>query len=179
MVNKIFPENCKAQMKIQQMVFMIIAITILFVLVGLFFLSISFSNLKKTATNLAEESSKLLVSKLANSPEFSCGNAFGTISQSNCIDFDKIIGLKEEIESYSDFWGVAKIEIRKIYPNGSRLCNEANYPDCEILKILDKDVKTLSYSSNFVSLCRKESDGKIIYNKCELALLMVASGDKT
>jgi len=158
---------------------MIIAITILFVLVGLFFLSISFSNLKKTATNLAEENSQLLVSKLANSPEFSCGNAFGTISQSDCIDFDKVIGLKEDIKKYLNFWGVAKIEIRKIYPNGSRLCTKTNYPDCEILKVLDKEVNTLAYSSNFVSLCRKEFDGKITYNKCELALLMVASEDKT
>jgi len=120
----------------------------------------------------------LLVSKLANSPEFSCGNSFGS-SKSDCVDFDKVIGLKENIEKYSDFWGVAKIEIRKIYPNGSRVCTETNYPDCEILKILDEDVETLSYSSNFISLCRKENDGKIIYNKCELALLMVASEDKT
>ena len=156
----------------------IVAITILFVVVGLFFLSISFSNLKKTATAAAEENSMLLVSKLANSPEFSCGNSFGT-SKSDCVDFDKVIGLKENIESYSDFWGVAKIEIRKIYPSGNTLCTTTNYPDCEILKVLDKDVKTLSYNSNFVSLCRKETDGKIIYDKCELALLMVAAEDKT
>jgi hypothetical protein len=170
--------NKLGQIKIQQTIFVIVAITILFVIVGLFFLSIGFSNLKKTATSIAEESDMLLVSKLANSPEFSCGKSFGSF-KSDCIDFDKVIGLSENKESYSDFWGVAKIEIRKIYPNGSRICTKANYPDCEILKILDEEVNALAYSSNFVSLCRKESDGKILYDKCELALLMVASEDKT
>jgi hypothetical protein len=171
-------KNLKGQLKIQQMIFMIIGVIILFVLVALFFLSVSFSNLKKTATNLAEENSRLLVSKLANSPEFSCGNTFGT-SQSNCIDFDKVIGLKDDISKYSNFWGVAKIEIRKIYPGGNVECNEANYPNCEILKLLNRNVKTLPYNSNFVSLCRKEYDGQVSYDKCELALLMIASEDKT
>ncbi len=177
---KHFPalQNRSGQMKIQQMIFMIVAVTLLFILVGVFFLSISLSNLKKSAVNLAEENSMLLVSKLANSPEFSCGNAFGT-SRTNCIDFDKVISLKSRTE-YSNFWGVAKIEVRKIYPSeGDKSCTENNYPDCGVLKILDKNVKILPYSSNFVSLCRKETDGKIIYNKCELALLLIASQDKT
>jgi hypothetical protein len=170
--------NKRGQLKIQQMIFMIVAVVLLFVLVGIFFLSINLSNVKKTATNLAEENSMLLVSKLANSPEFSCDNAFGS-SRINCIDFDKITSLNKNGD-YSNFWGVAKIEVRKIFPNeGDKLCNKDNYPDCGIVKILDKNVKILPYSSNFVSLCRKETDGKIIYDKCELALLLIASQDKT
>lgn len=172
MVNKF------GQLKIQQMIFMIIAVTLLFVLVGVFFLSINLSQIKKTATNLAEENSMLLVSKLANSPEFSCGTAFGT-SRNNCIDFDKIISLQKNTD-YLNFWGVAKIEVRKIFPDqGDKICDEKNYPNCGIVNILDRNVKILPYSSNFVSLCRKESDGKIIYDKCELALLLIASEDKT
>lgn len=172
MVNKL------GQLKIQQMIFMIVAVTLFFALVGIFFISINLSNVKQTATNLAEENSMLLVSKLANSPEFSCGNAFGT-SRTNCIDFDKIISLEKNAD-YLNFWGVAKIEVRKILPDeGDKLCNENNYPNCGIVQILDRNVKILPYSSNFVSLCRKETDGKIIYDKCELALLLIASEDKT
>lgn len=157
---------------------MIVAVTILFVLVGLFFLSINLSNVKKTAVNLAEENSMLLVSKLANSPEFSCGNSFGS-STTDCVDFEKVMTVKDNPD-YSDFWGVAKIEIRIIYPSGNnKICSSSNYPDCGDIKILDKNVKTLPYNSNFISLCRKESDGKIIYDKCELAMLLVASEDKT
>jgi hypothetical protein len=167
--------NKKGQAKIQQMMFMLLAVTLLFVLVGLFFLAIKMSTLKSTATTLGEENAKLMVSKLANSPEFSCGGAFE--AQSNCIDFDKIMALKS-MKEYSKFWGVAKIEVRKILPTGNKTCSFENYPNCEIVNILDLGVNTLSPSSNFVSLCRKEKSERIVYNKCELALLMVSSEDK-
>ncbi len=171
-------KNKSGQIKIQQTIFMIIAVTILFVLVGLFFLSILLSNVKKSAVNIAEESSMLLVSKLANSPEFSCGNSFGS-SATDCVDFDKVMALKNNSD-YSNFWGVAKIEIRVIYPAGNnKICDANNYPDCGDIKILDQNVKILPYSSNYISLCRKETDGKIVYDKCELAMLLVASEDKT
>lgn len=167
--------NNRGQMKIQQMMFMLLAVTFLFILVGMFFLAIRLSTLKQTATNLEEENAKLLVAKLANSPEFSCGEAFD--AQSGCIDFDKIMVLKE-MNEYSNFWGVAEIEIRKIFPSGDTSCTFENYPDCEIVKVLDRNVNALPPSTNFVSLCRKEVGERIIYDKCELALLMVSSEDK-
>lgn len=169
--------NKKGQLKIQQMIFMILAVFILFVLVGLFFLSISLSNLKKTATNLQQTNAMLLVSKLANSPEFSCGSSFGS-SMSSCVDFDKVMALKDNLD-YSDFWGVAKIEIRKIDPDqGNVICDESNYPNCGVISILDKNVSSSPFVSNFVSLCRMETDQKIIYTKCELAVLLVSSVNK-
>ena len=168
----------RGQMKIQQMSFMLIAVTFLFILVGIFFLSIRLYSLKKTATNLEEQNAMLLVSKLANSPEFSCGNAFGS-SRTSCVDFDKLIVLKDRISDYSGFWGVAKIELRKIYPGEEDiLCDEKNYPNCNILKLLDKKVNTQPATSNFVALCRKEKTEAIIYDKCELALLMISSESK-
>ena len=172
-------KNRKGQMKIQQMTFMLIAVTFLFILVGVFFLSISLYNLKKTASNLGEKNALLLVSKLANSPEFSCGNAFGR-SRTSCVDFDKLISLQGRKDEYSELWGVAKIELRKVYPEweGEVLCDAANYPNCNIIKILDKNVNTQPASSNFVSLCRKDSNGIMIYDKCELARLMVSSEEK-
>ena len=170
--------NCRGQLKIQQMIFMVMAVAFLFILVGLFFLSITFNELKKSASNLGEKGSMLLVSKLANSPEFSCGNAFGT-SKINCIDFDKLMALKDNVNNYANFWGVVKIEVRKVYPENDAICSLSNYPNCGIVKILDKNVNILSYSSTFVSLCRKEASETKIYDKCELARLMVASQDKT
>lgn len=166
--------NKRGQMKIQQMIFMILTVFILFVLVGLFFLSISLSNLKKTATNLQETNAMLLVSNLANSPELSCGNAFGS-SLTSCVDFDKAMALQSNPD-YSDFWGVAKIEIRKIYPEeGDIACDTSNYPNCSIIWVLDNNISSTPAVSNFVSLCRIETDQKIVYTKCELALLLVSS----
>src|SRR3989344_4901666 len=96
----------KSQMKIQQMAFMLIAVTLFFALVGLFITSVLFSGLSNSRALLEEKNAMLLASRLANSPEFSCGNAFGT-SRTNCVDFDKVMALKEQIKIYSDtnFWG--------------------------------------------------------------------------
>lgn len=105
----------KAQMKIQQTAFMLIAVTLFFVFVGLFVLGFKFSGLKQAATDLNEKNAMLLVSKLANSPEFSCGESYGG-KRINCVDADKVMMLKQNINKYENFWGVSDIKIRKIYP---------------------------------------------------------------
>lgn len=160
------------QMKIQQMAFMLIAIMVFFALVGLIIASVGFSGLKEKATALQEKNAMLLVSRLANSPEFSCSET------ENCIDFDKIIALKNNINKYKtgnkNFWGVSGIEIIKIYPKNSGFveCTSKNYPDCnKITLISGQGIGT----ENFVSLCRKEFDSEnyINYNKCELGKLIV------
>jgi len=163
--------NKKAQMKIQQTAFMLLAITVFFVLVGLFVLIFKVSSIKETATVLEEDNAMLLVSKLANSPEFSCGTAYGTL-KADCVDADKVMALKENIKDYEKFWGVSSIEIRKIYPEkGNITCSKINYPDCHIIEI--KSGKGIGVS-NFISLCRKELIGDYPYNKCELAELIVS-----
>ncbi len=164
----------KAQMKIQQMAFMLIAVTLFFALVGMFFLVISVSNLKQSAAILEEKNALLLVTKLANSPEFSCGESFGN-DKLNCVDGDKIMMLKKNIDRYDDFWDVTNIEVRKIYPVSENVeCTTLNYPNCNIIKIREGN---LSFEhSNFVSLCRKENIEGQVENKCDLAKIMVAYG---
>ena len=145
--------NPRAQLKIQQMAFMLIALTLFFVLVGIFVLSVYMSNLKGTASTLEGKNAMLLVSKLADSPEFSCGESFNG-RKTDCIDEDKVMVLKENIKKYSDFWGVENIEIRKIYPISEAVeCTLKNYPNCSIIKIRKGNIS--SEFSNFVSLCRK------------------------
>jgi hypothetical protein len=170
--------NKRGQLKIQQMMFMIIGVTILFALVGVFFLSISLSKLNKISQETQQNNALLLVSKLAKSPEFSCGNVFGSVSV-NCVDFDKLIALVERQEQYSGFWGVAKIEIKKIYPKNDTWCTKDNYPDCGRLIILNNSVKALAPSSTFISLCRKDVLNGSIYDKCELAKLIISGEDKS
>lgn len=166
----------KAQMKIQQMIFMLLAVTLFFAIAGMFILVINFSNLRGLAENLDEKNAMLLVSKLANSPEFSCGEAFGS-KRSGCVDADKLMALKNNIEKYKDFWGVSNIEIRKIYPKSDeeKNCVGRTYPNCNIIRLVNEDVSGFSVS-NFVSLCRKEYSEKGEYDKCELAKLIVSYG---
>lgn len=166
-------KNNKAQMKIQQMSFMLIAVTLFFALVGVGVVVVKFSDLKDTATSLEEENAILLVSKLANSPEFSCGESFGTL-KTNCIDFDKVMMLKENIGEYEELWDVSNIEIRKIYPEQNKeiSCTSRNYPDCNYIKLIDKKSTGFDYS-NFVALCRKEQVDNRIETKCELGKIFV------
>lgn len=167
--------NKKAQMKIQQMAFMLIAVTLFFVFAGLFFAMIVFSDIRETAEELEQRDALLLVSKLANSPEFACGNAFGSF-RTNCIDADKAMALKNNIEKYEDlrgnFWGIDGIEIRKIYPADYEEieCNSGNYPECGKIIISQKQGIGVS---NFVALCRKENIEGFIEDNCEMAQVIV------
>lgn len=162
----------QGQIKIQQMAFMLIAVTLFFSLVGMFFLTIQVSNLRGSASVLEEKNALLLVTKLANSPEFSCGESFGP-GNLNCVDADKVMMLKKNIDRYDNFWDVSNIEIRKIYPLSDAVeCTLQNYPNCNIIKI--REGKTGFEFSNFVSLCRKENVEGEVENKCELAKIMVS-----
>ena len=162
----------KAQLKIQQMAFMLMAVTLFFILVGMFVLSIYLSDLRNSASVLEGRNAMLLVTKLANSPEFSCGGVFGG-KKTNCIDADKVMMLRENINKYSGFWDVENIEIRRIYPvSADKECTLKTYPDCNIIKIREGTI-TAEFS-NFVSLCRKESLNGKVYDKCEIAKLMVS-----
>jgi len=165
-------KNKYGQIKIQQMAFMLMAVTLFFVLVGMFLLVIRFSALKETASTLEEKNAMLLVTRLAESPEFSCGKAFG--AKISCVDEDKVMNLKEQINNYENFWGIENIEIRVIYPKiEEKICGFDNYPNCNIIKLYDKEIKGFD-ASNFVSLCRKEKSDSEVYDKCELAKLMVS-----
>ena len=164
-------KNKKAQLKIQQMAFMLIAITLFFALVGLFFLTFQLSKIRETAGVLEEKNALLLVTKLANSPEFSCGDAFE--SKTNCVDSDKMMALKNNIGKYEKFWGVSNIQIRKIYPaSQGKECTGSNYPDCNIIKLFGGEIG--SEYSNYVALCRKDSFAGKDFDRCEIAKLMVS-----
>jgi len=167
--------NKKGQIKIQQMAFMLLAVTLFFVLVGLFVLVIRFAGIGESATALEEKNALLLTTKMANSPEFSCGNVYGT-GNTNCVDGDKVMALMQNIENYDGFWGngVSNIEIKKIYPQEeTKLCTLGNYPDCNTIRMISGEVKGFS-AENFVSLCRKESESGKTYDKCEIAKILVS-----
>jgi len=165
----------KAQLKIQQMAFMLMVITLFFILVGMFVLVFRYSGLKESATTLEEKNALLLVTKLANSPEFSCGNAFDNVG-TNCVDADKAMVLVNRGDKYSGFWGkdITNIEIRKLYPKIEEevICTLGNYPNCNVIRVYSEDVAGY-YVTNFISLCRKANFEGEVYDKCELAKIMV------
>jgi hypothetical protein len=166
------PFRKKAQMKIQQMSFMLLGVFLFFALVGMIIVTVKFSGLKQSATDLKEQNAILLAAKLANSPEFSCGEVYGT-QKTDCIDEDKIMMLKENIDKYTGFWGVSNIEIRRIYPKNNGInCTISNYPNCDTIKLIEKPISGFDYS-NFVTLCRKEKYENEVVNKCEMSRIII------
>lgn len=158
--------NRKGQLKIQQMAFVLIALTLFFVIVGLFVLTISFSGLKESADILKEEAALTLVSQIADSPEFRCGNVFSG-TKLNCVDGDKLVSLNLSQNRYKKFWNVDGIKIKTIYPkfedeDGKELedleCHQGTYPECNQITILSSVGGIGTGVSNFISLCRKNLD---------------------
>ncbi len=166
------------QVKIQQMAFMLLAVTLFFVLAGLFVLMVVYNNIKSSATDQEEENTQMLVTRLANSPEFSCQNAYENTG-TNCVDLDKLMILKTNMTKYRNYWGdIANIEVRIIYPAGSTvLCTLQNYPNCNSIRLFSSDANG-TYKTNFVSACRKEVENGNTFDKCEIAKLMVSYNDK-
>ncbi|MGA2130281.1 MAG: hypothetical protein ABSG05_01540 [Candidatus Pacearchaeota archaeon] len=168
-------KNKRAQMKIQQMAFMLIAVTLFFVIAGLFILVINFSGVKQSAKLIDEENALTLVSKIADSPEFSCGNAFDQ-PLTSCIDTDKVMALENHIQDYRNFWGISGLQIAWVYPNNSTLantsCTTGNYPACGKITLIPTSNGT--GVPNFVNLCRREIDNNSIpYNQCDLGKVIV------
>jgi len=168
----------KAQMKIQQMAFMLMAITIFFVLVGMFVLMFSLSGLRQSAAELEQRNALLLVTKLANSPEFACGTSFGN-NKVNCIDADKAMVLKNSISKYLGFWGsgIGNIVIRKASSVDNEDCKTSNYPNCDIINLFSKNITGFP-AENFITLCIKEQAERGVYDQCEIAKLIIYYNDQ-
>ncbi|MCR4284509.1 MAG: hypothetical protein NUV97_00510 [archaeon] len=159
----------RAQMKIQQMTFMIIAVFIFFVFVGLFFINWQFKDIKGDVNSLnkAEAISSLKV--LANMPEFNCDSR-----ESMCLDEDKLRVLSGSLgEEYASFWPVSSIKVYKIYPSFDSVikCPTLN---CNYFEIFDDHQQNSSREfSTYVSICKKVKENSYVFDKCEIGKLVL------
>jgi hypothetical protein len=155
----------KSQLKIQQMAFMLMAVFLFFILVGMFYIVFYMTDLKKRATILEKDNAVEMANMLAGSAEFSCGDY--------CIDADRMMVLRNRT-LYKTFWRLASIEIRTVYPNSTKeiACTESNYPKCNLIKIYEKE-GAKSTASSFVSVCKRISEKDYVYYKCEIGKIIV------
>lgn len=169
-----FVSSNKAQLKIQEMAFMLLAVVLFFTLVGLFVLTLVYSNLHDEATRINEERTISAVSSLADTPELSC-----VAAKSNCIDGDKLVSLlgKQEYAQFWPFSSLKVIQFNGLEKNESALidCNFANYPDCDLYVIYDRHIPNERAIHSFVSLCRKEYENGYVYDHCELAKIIAGT----
>jgi hypothetical protein len=157
----------KGQFKIQQMVFIIVAIIILFGIVSVFFVSIKFSSLRSDVEDLRKEAVLTQVRKMAGTPEFIW---ISSDDCSSCVDLDKIFLIKER-NSYKGFWtDVSLLKVSRVYPlYETKECTTESYPRCNSITLVNKG-EFEAYES-FVSLCR--FDDLLKQTKCELGKVIM------
>jgi hypothetical protein len=158
-------KNKRAQLKIQQMAFVLVAMIIFFALVSLVYFSIRVNVLKRTVANLEDDKAKEVVQKLSSIPELKWEN-----DCSSCIDLDKAIVLKNRTV-YKDFFGLDYLAFEVLYPNRrDRECTAGNYPDCKWVTL----TKTGNFSATtaYASFCR--FDQLTNAQKCELGVIHAA-----
>ena len=159
-------KSIRGQMKVQQMAFVLVAIVIFFVLVGLLFFSVGFRSLEESALELRESEAKEIVRKFAGSAEFTWEEC------ANCVDWDKLLVLKDRA-SYDGFWNFDYLAIEVVHPDrGEEECASDNYPDCGVISIIEAPEDFGTVETAFVSLCRWDPEG---YTKCELGKIIVSA----
>lgn len=163
--------NNRGQLKIQQMAFMLMAVFIFFVLAGMFYVLTQSQDIVKKANLLERDNAIGIANMLADSAEFSCG--------AYCIDADRAMVLRKKAPySNGTLWKVTSIKIRSV-TNSTKdvLCTEANYPNCNLIKVYDKGVgETTVYS--YVAVCKRVKEKEYVEYKCELGQFIIGYGVK-
>ncbi len=158
----------KAQLKIQQMAFMLLGVVLFFLLVVLIWISLQSSKLSEQSTLLKQDQAVLLSQYVSDSTEFSCS------SKSYCIDTDKLMVLLNK-SVYSNFWPVSYIKIRKVFPKQEqeKSCNVVNYPDCNTYNLFDNNKKSSSSVGSYIALCRYEKNQDYVQQVCEIGKIII------
>ena len=145
----------KAQMKIMQMAFMIVAVFFFFVLVGLFFLSIQFKDVKGSAAQLQRDQAISSLRVIADMPELSYD-----ASEAVTLDEDKLRIMSGNFSRYyDDFWPVASVSVYKLWPVATEL-KPCPGLGCNYYKLFDNGQDNVNTYSTYVSICKKVSEPK-------------------
>jgi len=150
--------NKKAQIKIQETAFVLLAIVLLFSIVFLFYFKIHSLDIAKRAAAAKEERALSMLDKIAAMPELSCSSYIGERTESICIDKDKLIVFKD-MHNYNRMWtGLKEVKITEVYP----------LTDKYVIYSIDNTEKQ-TYN-NFISLCEQQQTG---YN-CAIGIISIA-----
>ncbi len=141
----------KAQLKIQQMAFVLVALVIFMGMVGIIFFSVYVSDIRKDASELRDKEARELVRKISSSPEF----VFSAQSCVSCVDFIKVLKLKDLAE-YKNFWKLDYLIVERINNKSSSElieCTLTNIDNCDKISVIGKE-NFGSAKSSFVTLVR-------------------------
>lgn len=148
----------KAQMKIQEMAFVLLALVLLALIGFIFFLRLSQQKFTESAETIKAKTTISLLERIASLPELECPR------QPLCIDEDKANMFIQQSDKLSQlFQGLTKVRIKRIYPSG---------PD---LILYDTGQGNSSYST-FISLCKYNLATTPLSYNCNMALIVASQG---
>jgi uncharacterized membrane protein len=164
-----YKHDRRAQFRIQQMVFMIVALVFFFVLVGIFFIGYQFRSVSQNFESLQREQAISFLKIMRNMPEF---GYFSRDSRANsvCLDLDKLQIVSGNIGDYFDLLPVASIKVLKAFSSQIIQCPGEN---CNYYKIYDSKQKNIEEQEIYTCLCTKKYENYIAYDKCELGRVIV------
>ncbi|MFH1237859.1 MAG: hypothetical protein ABIH79_00805 [archaeon] len=158
----------RGQMQIQQMAFMILAVFLFFILVGLFFLRIQLGDVTKSVVQLQTEQAISSLKVIADMPELNYDS-----HESLSLDEDKLRIMSGNFGShYSEFWSVASVKVYKIYPKFDELV-ECPSLNCNYFEIYESSQESVKTYSTYVSICKRIEEIGYVYDKCEIGKLVV------
>jgi hypothetical protein len=161
--------NC-GQMKIMQMMFMIVAVFFFFVLVGLFFLGIAFKDVRASAENLEKKQAISSLEVIAGMGEFTFNSR-----ESMMLDEDKLTVMSGGFgNQYALFLPVNSLRVYKVYPvfGEEKKCPGVG---CNYYEIVDSGERDALTYSSFVSICRRIREFQHTYDKCEVGKIVVGT----
>ena len=158
----------KGQMKIMQMAFMIVAVFFFFVLVGLFFLSIQFKDVKGSAAQLQRDQAISSLKVIADMPELSYD-----FSEAVTLDEDKLKIMAGGFgDVYDEFWPVASVAVYKLWPVANEL-KPCPGLGCNYYELYDNGQRNVRTYSTYVSICKTVKELGFVYDRCEVGKLEV------
>jgi hypothetical protein len=151
----------RGQLKIQEMAFVLLAVVFLFSLILLFFTAFQYRIWTNSARDTREARGITIVEVIASMPELRCSSSLSSISESVCIDTDKLdyFDKTPSIQNrYSVLWEnsmLTGVEIQEIYPvRKTYTIYSKNY---------DGSVSTFS---TYIALCSQENGFNL---RCSIA----------
>ncbi len=154
-------KNKKAQMKIQEMAFVLIALFLLFSMAFIFYVKLKSSSLERTSYELKQSKALSILDKVVAMPELSCSKSLG--KESLCIDEDKLKAMNTiELNGYKELWrGIKEIKIKKIYP-----------ADEEFI-VHSSEIKDYESYSSFTRICKQRYENTAFY-QCSIGIVLIS-----
>ena len=168
-IGRIAKKEKKAQLKIQETAFVLLAIVFLLIIVFLFYFKFHSAQLSKEIEEAKQQQAISLLNKIIAMPELRCSASIGRTAESLCIDKDKleIMAMEKYMPKYKGIWkGLLEIKAVEIYPETK--------PSSQEFVLFTKDSKELEEGitySTFVPLCRT-TEG-IIESECTIGMILI------